>query len=134
MTLSEYLDVNNMTKTEFSKLTGIHITELSRYISKKRKVSAKNLEKLNKLGIIVDWGMESKREKELSGFDYFRHGVRYALDSAKKSDTFHCWTTEQFEFVCGTLNRRKIAYYSYFKDCCWFVKYDKTEEFEQIVC
>ena len=41
--------------------------------------------------------------------------------------TFPCFTLEAANYVTAKLNKKKIAYYSYFSEDCWIIKFDKSE-------
>ena len=68
-----------------------------------------------------------KGEKSMSGWDYFKQIVRYTLER-EQYGTFPCFTLEAANYVVAKLNKKKIAYYSYFSQDCWIIKFDKSEE------
>lgn len=129
MTVEKYLETNNMTQTEFSKISGIPIVAINRHLKQNKKFHPKYFKSLENLGI----EFEVKGDKELTGFDYFRNGVRYSL-AWDRQGTFFCYTEEQVNHVTTKLNEKKIAYYSYFKDCYWVINWDKRAEWEGTIC
>ena len=134
MTLVEYLQTHNMKQIELSALSGVPVSCINRHIHKGTGFSAEYMSKLEKLGIeFADKTEDPKGEKLLSGFDYFKNGIRYMMNTGKKADSIHCWTEEQVDYVTNYLNHRKIAYYCYYKDCYWVINYDKTVK-EEDVC
>ena len=130
MTLVEYLEVNKMTQVELAKLTGVPVESINRHINHGGGFSPKYTHALEVLGI----EFKLKREKELNGFDHFKNALQYTLDATKKADVIYCWTNEQVDYATKCLNRRKIAYYSYYKDCYWVIHYDKSLDIEERVC
>lgn len=123
MTVEQYIESSGMTQKAFCQLTGIPASSLSNYLYNGKGIHKKYFERLQELNIEC----EGKSEKQLTGFDHFRNAVHYAINGAK-TETLYCWNTEQIKYLTNLLNEKKIAYYSYFKDCYWVVKYDKREE------
>ena len=130
VTLVEYLEVNNMKQVELAKLTGVPVESINRYIKHGGGFSPKYTHALRAFGIEI----KGKNEKELNGFDHFKNALQYTLNATKKADVIYCWTNEQVDHATKCLNRRKIAYYSYYKDCYWVIHYDKSLDVEEQVC
>lgn len=130
VTLVEYLEVNKMTQVELAKLTGVPVESINRYINHGGGFSPKYTHALRTVGIDI----KNKREREINGFDQFKFSVQYTLNATKKADVIYCWTNEQVDYATKCLNRRKIAYYSYYKDCYWVIHYDKSLDIEERVC
>ena len=130
MTIVEYLETHKMKQVELAKLSGVPVGSINRHIHHGNNFAKKYADKLEKLGIECN----TKAEKDLSGFDHFRNGLRYMLNSDKKADVIYCWSKEQVDYATQRLNSRKIAYYCYYKDCYWVIHYDKNLDISDQVC
>lgn len=134
MTLLEYLEKNNMTKSELAKISGVSLPSLYSYLRKGSNLSPKNVEKLKALGIKCttrDYS-ETETNNRLQGFELFKYAFNDMLKS-KSSDVFYCLNKKEIDYATNRLNEKKIAYYSYFKDYYWVIKYDKYADYSEVI-
>lgn len=130
MTVEEYLKVNNLRQYQLSDILGISLASLNDFINGKKPSLPKTCEmKLKELGIECEVGL--RNSTPMTGFDYFKSSIMYAINSPVLKDVLYCFTDEHIEFVCNVLRDKKIPYYCYFKDDCWVVKYDKREDWSE---
>lgn len=134
MTLLEYLEKNDMTKSELSRISGVSLPCLYNYLGKRSNLSPKNVELLRALGIEcsirdhVKTGVNNRSE----GFELFKYAFN-AMLKEKSSDVFYCLNKKEIDYATNRLNEKKIAYYSYFKDYYWVIKYDKYADYSEVI-
>lgn len=144
MTIVEYLEKNNMSQAELSRLTGVSKPAINKAIKHDSGFCKESVEKFKQLGIEVRLRSYVGRSKgsrnqtisnshRFDGFIYFEDVLRVQI-RLNKEDVIYCYSKEQVDYATNLLNREGIAYYCYYKDCYWVIHYDKNLDISDQVC
>ena len=128
MTVKEYLDLNQMTQTEFARQIGVTIVTVNKHLKLGTKFrDKKTVSKMRALGIDVELH-QAIGKQALSEFIYQEklHIEEHPIGE------IYCYSLERVNEVTQYLNRRKISYYMRSIHDYWMVKYDTTLRSDEV--
>jgi plasmid maintenance system antidote protein VapI len=134
ITIEEFMKKNKMKKKDFASFLGLNPAQLSRCLNQGKSFTKKTIRILEANNIEYEsykLKEEKKEEKEVDFENYFERGlITNFCHSKEDSGEYYCYTERQVNFITSYFNKKKIAYYSFFKEYYWVVKFDRNEDFE----
>lgn len=136
ITIEEFMKQHQMKKKDFASFLGISHPRLSGCLNqgktfpKKAKaiLEANNIEYEN-----YERELKSSKDQDIDFENYFEKGLVTDFCHSKEGcGEYHCYSERQVNFITTYFNKKKVAYYSFFKDYYWVVKFDRNEDFEVV--
>ena len=134
ITIEEFMKKHKMKKKDFASFLGITPMQLSGCLNKGKAFTKKARAILEANNIEYESYKQEKEKNKEQEFDfenYFERGlITNFCHSKEDSGEYYCYTERQVNFITSYFNKKKIAYYSFFKEYYWVVKFDRNADFE----
>ena len=134
ITIEEFMKKHKMKKKDFANFLGISPPRLAGCLNQGKAFTKKARAILEANNIeYQSYLQETKKttEKQLDFENYFERGVVTDYCHSKEDcGKYYCYTERQVDFITSYFNKKKVPYYSFFKEYYWIVKFDRNEDFE----
>ena len=121
MTIREYLEENKMSRRAFAKVSGVNTASISLFLSGQANLSARNVEKLKRLGIdttdeiIIPNGEECFHQSFIESYKPYiekkREGIVYAFNPKQVDDLVEYILTKNKKYCISKT------------DFCWSIEF-----------
>ena len=134
ITIEEFMKNHKMKKKDFASFLGITPMQLSGCLNRGKSFTKKARAILEANNIEYEsykLKEEKKEEKEVDFESYFERGlVTNFCHSKEECGEYYCYNKRQVNFITSYFNKKRVAYYSFFKEYYWVIKFDRNEDFE----
>ena len=134
ITIEEFMKKHKMRKKDFANFLGISPPRLAGCLNQGKAFTKKARAILEANNIEYEsykLKEEKKEEKEVDFENYFERGlVTNFCHSKEECGEYYCYNKRQVNFITSYFNKKRVAYYSFFKEYYWVIKFDRNEDFE----